>query len=67
MEKWERVQERSFVGIILLEFLRKELEYKIRSKVLQKGIQILECSWKGLTLTLQETQSIHDSMNIPKI
>ena len=26
-------------------------------------------SWlpKGFTLTLQETQSIHDSMNIPKI
>ena len=23
--------------------------------------------WKGLMLTLQETRSIHDSMNIPKI
>ena len=23
--------------------------------------------WKGFTLTLQETRSIHDSMNIPKI
>ena len=24
-------------------------------------------SWKGFTLTLQETRSIHDSMNRPKI
>ena len=26
---------------------------------------LLQC--KGFTLTLQETRSIHDSMNIPKI
>ena len=54
----------------------------IKSKYKQK-IQFLECSWnheyfgslaklkwspkKGFTLTLQETQSIHDSKNIPKI
>ena len=30
--------------------------------LLKKGIQ-----FKGFTLTLQETQSIHDSMNITKI
>ena len=30
---------------------------------------LLQSKWslKGFTLTLQETQSIHDSMNIPKI
>ena len=27
----------------------------------------LSCSCSGFTLTLQETRSIHDSMNIPKI
>ena len=37
----------------------------------KKWIQFLECSWNheysGLLQTLQETRSIHDSMNIPKI
>ena len=30
---------------------------------------LLQSKWslKGITLTLQETRSIHDSMNIPKI
>ena len=30
---------------------------------------LLQSKWspKGVTLALQETQSIHDSMNIPKI
>ena len=27
---------------------------------------IFEIFWKGFTLTLQETRSIHDSMNRPK-
>ena len=42
----------------------------------KKWIRFLEGSWnheyfgylaKGFTLTLQETRSIHDSMNLPKI
>ena len=30
---------------------------------------LLQSKWspKGFTLTLQDTQSIHDSMNLPKI
>ena len=28
---------------------------------------LLKSKWKGFTLNLQETRSIHDSMNIPKI
>ena len=31
------------------------------------GLLQSKLSPKGFTLTLQETQSIHDSMNIPKI
>ena len=48
---------------------------------IKKQIQFLVCSWNhtyfgslaklvkpfGFTLTLQETRSIHDSMNTPKI
>ena len=43
------------------------------SGLFKKLIQISECSWNheyfwsGSTLTLQETRSIHDAMNIPKI
>ena len=41
--------------------------------LIKKWIQFLECSWNHeyfwslAKLTLQETPSIHDSMNIPKI
>ena len=31
------------------------------------GLVQSKWSWKGFWLTLQETWSIHDSMNIPKI
>ena len=34
----------------------------------KQWIQLLICSWNHeYSLTLQETRSIHDSMNIPKI
>ena len=28
---------------------------------------LLQSKWSPITLTFQETQSIHDSMNLPKI
>ena len=36
---------------------------------IMKTSDLLQSKWSstGFTLTLQETQSIHDSMNIPKI
>ena len=39
----------------------------MESGSLMKVESIAECSPEGFTLTLQETRSIHDSMNIPKI
>ena len=55
------------------------VDMTLESNVIKKWIQFLEGSWntsgllqnkwspKGLTLPLQDTRSIHDSMNLPKI
>ena len=39
----------------------------MESWILRVSCKVREAPFSGFTLTLQETQSIHDSMNIPKI
>ena len=49
-------------------YLRNEFDFwKVHGIMITSGL--LQSKWipKGFTLTLQETRSIHDSMNIPKI
>ena len=60
----------SLIITIYCSFSKSDLA----KSLFKKWIQILECPWilrvsciVGFTLTLQETQSIHDSMNGPKI
>ena len=47
----------------LLFYLRNEFDFWI----LRVSCQVSEAYLEGFTLALQETQSIHDSMNLPKI
>ena len=48
--------------------LRNECNFwKVHGIMNTSGLVQSKCSPKGFTLTLQETLSIHDSMNLPKI
>ena len=47
-----------------LQVSSMQIDYGKKNKKIN---QFLECSWNRVTLTLQETRSIHDTMYIPKI
>ena len=48
--------------------LRNEFDFwKVRGIMNNSGLLQSKWSLKGFTLTLQETRSNHDSMNLPKI
>ena len=51
-----------------LKYLRNEFDFwKVHGIMNTSGLLQSKCSPKGFTLTLQDTRSIHDSMNLPKI
>ena len=48
--------------------LRNEFDFwNVHGIMITSGLLQSKCSPKGFILTLQETRSIHDSKNIPKI
>ena len=48
-------------------YLRNEFNFwNVHGIMNTSGLVQSKCNPKGFTLTLQETRSIHDSMNIPK-
>ena len=51
-----------------MNYLINEFDFwKVHGIMNISGLLQSEWSLKGFMLTLQETQSIHDSMNLPKI
>ena len=57
-----------FVNQACSVYLRNEFNFwKVHGIMNSSGLVQSKWSLKGFTLTLQETWSIHDSMNLPKI
>ena len=56
------------VQTVCKRYLRNEFNFwNVNGSINTLGLIQSKCSSRGFTLTLQETRSIHDSMNIRKL